>query len=141
MLRGHGSLPVAFLAALVSTTAMVCALAADDTIGAVRDRADAAREYTIAQKQAFERKAQEELAALQQQIQALQRRVNEASGSTRASLERSLAELETKKRAAKAQLEDLRAASEATWGDIKAGVRSALDELAKSYHKAVSRLP
>ncbi|HEX6725728.1 MAG TPA: hypothetical protein VF078_00150 [Nitrospira sp.] len=62
---------------------------------------DATKEYTAQQKEAFQRKAQEELAAIQRQIIGLRERMTKASESTRAELQKSLNELEKKKEGVK----------------------------------------
>jgi hypothetical protein len=39
------------------------------------------------------------------------------------------------------KLDELRAGTDARWNDVKAGMKSALDELKNSYQKALSHLP
>lgn len=106
-----------------------------------REAVEATKEYTAQQKEAFQRKAHEELAALQKQIIALKGKVSEASTAARAELQKSIAELEKKKDAAKNKLDELRSATDTKWTEVKSGVNSALDELKESYQKALSRLP
>lgn len=105
-----------------------------------REAIDATKSYTAQQKEAFQRKAQEELTALQKQISVLQSRVGEASAATRADLQASIADLEKKKEGAKKKMEELRSATDAKWGDVKTGVSRALDDVQAAYHKAVSYL-
>ncbi|MBI3357830.1 MAG: hypothetical protein HY038_13870, partial [Nitrospirae bacterium] len=102
---------------------------------------EATKQYTAQQKEDFQRKAHEELVAIQKQISALRGKATEASASTRAGLQKSLNELEKKRDAAKDKLDELRAATDAKWSEVKVGVNSALDELKNSYQKALSRLP
>lgn len=102
---------------------------------------EATVEYTAQQKEAFQRKAHEELAAIQKQIIALKGKAGDASASTRAELQKSINELEKKKDAAKNKLDELRSATDAKWTDMKAGMSSALEELKGSYRKAMSILP
>ncbi len=106
-----------------------------------RETLDATKEYTVQQKEAFQRKAQEELAAIQKQISALQEKARDASAATRADLQQSLDEVERKKEAARAQLNRLRASTDAKWNAMKAGMDAALDEFKNAYQKAASRLP
>jgi chromosome segregation ATPase len=122
-------------------------LAADQPTGTekitkeTREAVEATKEYTVQQKEAFQRKAHEELVAIQKQIQALRKKAAEASSATRAEVQKSIAELEKKKDAAKNKLDELRDATDAKWTEVKSGVNSALEELKQSYQKALSRLP
>ncbi len=106
-----------------------------------RDTIEATKEYTAQQKDAFQRKAHGELVAIQKQIIALRGKVGEASAATRAELQKSIADLEKKKDAAKNKLDELRSATNAKWAEVKSGVNDALDELKQSYQKALSHLP
>ena len=106
-----------------------------------RETIEATKQYTAQQKDAFQRKAHEELAAIQKQITALRGKVNDASAATRDEFNKSIIELEKKKDAAKNKLDELRAATDAKWNDLRAGANSALDELKHSYQKALSHLP
>jgi DNA repair exonuclease SbcCD ATPase subunit len=137
----------AFVSLAVLAAAPNSSLAGDQPVGAdkvakeAQEALEAAKEYTAQQKEAFQRKAHEELVAIQKQIIALQGKVGEASAATRAELQKSLAELERKKDAAKDRLDELRAATDAKWTELKSGVNAAIDELKESYRKALSRLP
>lgn len=102
---------------------------------------EATKEYTDQQKSAFQRKAQEELAVLQQQITALRGKVEDASVSTRAELQKSLTELEKKKDGVRKQLDELKQTTDKKWQDVQDGMNSALQELKQSYQKLLSRIP
>jgi chromosome segregation ATPase len=136
----------ALFAALVPGLAALEA-AADQPAGAekirkeTREAVEATKEYTAQQKEAFQRKAHEELAALQKQIIALKGKMSEASTAARAELQKSIAELEKKKDAAKNKLDELRSATDAKWMDVKSAVNASIDELKQSYQKALSHLP
>lgn len=102
---------------------------------------EATKQYTIEQKEAFQRKAQEELAVVQKQINLLRGKGQEVSAAARAELQKSIDELEKKKDAAKHELEQLRAVTDSKWAAMKTNVNSALEDLKSSYQKALSRLP
>lgn len=106
-----------------------------------RETIEATKEYTAQQKEAFQRKVNEELAVIQKQIVALRGKASDASEATRADLKKSITELEKKKDAAKNKLDELKSSTDEKWTDMKAGVNSALDELKHSYQKALSHLP
>ena len=122
-------------------------LAAEPAVGTekitkeARETIEATKQYTAQQKEAFQRKAHEELVAIQKRIIALRGKATEASASTRAGLQKSLNDLEKKRDAAKDKLDELRAATDVKWGEVKAGMNNALDELKNSYQKALSHLP
>jgi peptidoglycan hydrolase CwlO-like protein len=113
----------------------------DKIVKEARETVDATREYTAQQKEAFQQKVHEELAAVQKQISALQGKARDVSSATRADLQESIAELEKKRDAAREQLNTLRAATDDKWNSLKTGMDAALDEIKSSYRKAVSRLP
>jgi chromosome segregation ATPase len=102
---------------------------------------EATTQYTAQQKEAFQRKAQEELDAVQKQIAALQAKTTQASESVRMELKQSIQELEAKKAATRKQLEELQAATGSKWNDMKNHVHSAIEDLKQSYQKMRSNLP
>ena len=106
-----------------------------------RETIEATKEYTVQQKEAIERKAQDELAALQRQITELRGKVTKASETTRAELQKSLNELEKKKDGVKAKLEELKGATDAKWHEVQEGMTGAMNELKQSYQKLLSHLP
>lgn len=120
---------------------------AESTVGTekivkeARETIEATKEYTVQQKEAIERKAHEELAALQRQIAELRGKVTKASETTRAELQKSLNELEKKKDGVKAKLEELRGVTDVKWHDAQEGMTTALNELKQSYQKLLSHLP
>ena len=114
---------------------------ADKIVKEARETIEATKEYTDQQKAAFQRKAQDELAALQQQIVALRGKVVDASTSTRAELQKSLNELEKKKDGVREQLDALKQTTDKKWQDVQDGMNSALHELKQSYQKLLSRIP
>lgn len=106
-----------------------------------KETLEATKQYTIEQKEAFQRKAQEELAVVQKQINLLRGKGQEVSAAARAELQKSIDELEKKKDAARHELEQLRAVTDSKWAAMKTNVNSALEDLKSSYQKALSRLP
>jgi hypothetical protein len=106
-----------------------------------KETLEATKQYTVEQKEAFLRKAQEELAVVQKQISLLREKGHEVSAASRAELQKSIGELERKRDAAKRDLEHLREVTDSKWTAMKAEVNSALEDLKRSYQKAVSRLP
>lgn len=106
-----------------------------------KETLEATKQYTIEQKEAFQRKAQDELAVVQKQINLLRGKGQKVSAAARAELQKSIDELEKKRDAAKHELEQLRAVTDSKWAAMKTNVNSALENLKSSYQKALSRLP
>lgn len=105
-----------------------------------RETIEATAQYTVQQKEAFQRKAQEELEAIQKQMAALQGKADKASASARMELQKSIHELEVKKEAVRKQLDGLRSATDAKWSEMKAGVHTAIEEMNQSYQRLRSKL-
>ncbi len=104
-----------------------------------RETVEATVQYTAQEKEAFQRKAQEQLAEIQKRMAALQAKADKASASARTELQQSIHELEVKKEAARKQLEGLASATDAKWNEMKAGAHAALEELNQSYQQLRSQ--
>jgi hypothetical protein len=104
-----------------------------------RETIEATAQYTAQQKEAFLRKAQEELESIQQQVVALQGKTDKASASARTELQKSIHELEAKKAAAGTQLDELKSATDSKWSEMKAGVHTAMEEMNQSYQRLRSK--
>jgi uncharacterized protein YukE len=124
-----------------SSSAAESTASAEKVAKEARETLEATKEYTAQQKEAFERKAHEELVAVQRQINGLRAKVAEASESTRAELQKSLNELEKKKDRVKQKLDELKGTTDAKWHDVQEGMNTALNELKRSYQKLLSRMP
>jgi hypothetical protein len=105
-----------------------------------RETIEATAQYTAQQKEAFQRKAQEELDAIQKQMAALQGKADKASASARTELQKSIHDLEVKKEAVKKQLDGLKSATDAKWDELRAGVHSAIEEMNQSFQRLRSKL-
>lgn len=105
-----------------------------------REAIETTAQYTAQQKEAFLRKAQEELESIQQQMVALQGKADKASASARTELQKSIYELEGKKAAARTQLDELKSATDAKWNEMRAGVHSAIEEMNQSFQRLRSKL-
>lgn len=129
-----GILPVPSVAAEPTASAEKVVKEAQETI-------EATREYTAQQKEAFQRKAQEELVAIQEQILGLREKIAKASEFTRADLQKSLNELEKKKDGVREKLDELKSTGDAKWHELREGMHTALNELKQSYRKVLSHIP
>ena len=114
---------------------------AEKVVKETQEAIEATKEYTAQQKEIFQRKAQEELAAIQRQIIGLREKIAKASESTRADFKKSLNELEKKKDVVKERLDELKGATGAKWHEVREGMSNALNELKYSYQKLLSHMP
>ena len=105
-----------------------------------REAIEVTAQYTTQHKEAFQRKAQEELDVIHAQMTALEGRIDKASASARTELQKSIHELEAKKEAARTQLDGLKSSTDATWNEMKAGVHAAIEEANLSYQRLRSKL-
>lgn len=129
-----------FLGGVLGLEAISCA-GTEQITKEAWETVDATKEYTVQQKELFQRKVHEELMAIQKQITALQGKAQHASAAAREDLQTSINELETKREAAREKLDALRIATDEKWNAVKSGVDAALTEMKSSYRKALSHLP
>ena len=129
-----GMVPILSVAAEPTASAEKVAKEAQETI-------EATKQYTAQQKEAFQRKAQDELVVLQRQILGLREKIAKSSESTRADLQKSLNELEKKKEGVREKLDELKSTGDAKWHELREGLHTALNELTQSYRKVRSHLP
>ena len=143
----RGWLAVGALLAAFASVVPLSGMAAETTAGAEKvakealEAIEATKEYTAQQKEAFQRKAQDELAAVQRQIIGLREKIVKASESTRADLQKSLHELDKKKDGVRERLDALKVATDEKWHGVKDEMNKALNELQPSYRKLLSHMP
>ena len=101
----------------------------------------ATKDYTIQQKDAFQRKIQTELEEIQVRITQLRGQVEHASGEARADLQKAIGELEKKKDLANKKVEAIHSATASSWEQIKSKTAAAMDDLRDSLKRAMSHLP
>ena len=137
-----GAVATAFAGLIFSSdTAAESTASAEKVVKETQEAIEATKEYSAQQKEAFQRKAQEELTAIQRQILGLREKLAKASESTRADLQKSLNELEKKKDGVKERLDELKGATGAKWHEVREGMNNALNELKHSYQKLLSHMP
>ncbi|MCA1959001.1 MAG: hypothetical protein LDL14_10800 [Nitrospira sp.] len=106
-----------------------------------RETVKAVKEYTIQQKETFQRVAHEELTAVQTQITLLQGKVRDMSASARADLQESINELEKKRDMIQDQLNKMQTEADEKWHIIRSSVETTIEELKDACRKVMSRVP
>ena len=101
----------------------------------------ATKDYTIQQKDAFQRKIQAELDEVQVRIAQLRGQVEHASGEARADIQKSIGELEKKKDLVNKKAEAIHSATVSSWEQVKSKTAAAMDDLRDSLNQALSHLP
>jgi ribosome-interacting GTPase 1 len=113
----------------------------DTVIRETQEAATATKDYTIQQKDAFQRKVQTELDEMKVRIRQLRGQVKHASTEARADLQKAIKELEKKKDLASKKVEAIHSATASSWEQVKSKTEAAMDDLRDSLKRARSYLP
>jgi ribosome-interacting GTPase 1 len=113
----------------------------DTVIRETQEAVTATKDYTIQQKDAFQRKVQTELDEMQVRIKQLRGQVKHASAEARADIQKAIGELEKKKDLANKKVEAIHSATASSWEQVKSKTEAAMDDLRDSLTRARSYLP
>ena len=113
----------------------------DTVIREAQEAVTATKDYTIQQKDAFQRKVQAELDEIQGRITQLRGQVEHASGEARADIQKAIGELEKKKDLAHKKAEAIHSATASSWEQVKSKTAAAMDDLRDSLKQTLSHLP
>lgn len=113
----------------------------DTVIRETQEAVTATKDYTIQQKDAFQRKVQAELDEMQARIAQLRGQVGHASAEAKADIQKSIGELEKKKDLAEKKAQEIHSATASSWEQVKAKTSAAMDDLRESLNRAKSHLP
>jgi signal transduction protein with GAF and PtsI domain len=101
----------------------------------------ATKDYTIQQKDVFQRKIQTELDEMQVRITQLRGQVKHASAEARTDIQKAIVELEKKKDLANKKAQEIHSATASSWEQVKSKTAAAMDDLRDSFNRAKSHLP
>ena len=113
----------------------------DTVIRETQEAVTATKDYTIQQKDAFQRKVQTELDEMQSRIAHLRGQVTHASVEAQADIQKAMRELEKKKDLASKKAQDIHSATASSWEQVKAKTTAAMDDLRSSLNRTLSHLP
>ena len=113
----------------------------DTVIRETQEAVTATKDYTIQQKDAFQRKVQTELDEMKVRIRQLRGQVKHASAEARGDLQKAIGELEKKKDLANKKAQDIHSATASSWEQVKSKTTAAMDDLRDSLTQALSHLP
>ena len=122
-------------------TSWPCGEESAGAYGQTRLPASAAKDYTIQQKEVFQRKVQAELDEMQLRIAHLRGQVTHASVEAKADIQKAIVELEKKKELAQKKVEDIHSATASSWEQVKSKTAAAMDDLRDSFTRVRSHLP
>jgi DNA-binding transcriptional regulator GbsR (MarR family) len=113
----------------------------DRIVRETQEAVRATKDYTIQQKDAFQRKIQTELDEMQLHITQLRVQVKHESGKTRADIQKAIEELEKKTDSANKKMQDIHSATASSWEQAKLRTAAAMDDLRDSLNRTLSQLP
>ena len=106
-----------------------------------KEAVESTKQYTLQQKESFQKTVQAELAEMQAKIADLQTKTSAASVEARQEMQKALKDLELKKEEARKQLDVVSRSTSSAWSALKDNVNAAVADLKKSYKETVSKLP
>lgn len=95
-------------------------------------------EYSLQAKEEFQRSLEDRLTELDVEIAKLREKRRDLKSQAAANFEQKMAELESKRAAARAKLSEVGQSSAEAWKDVREGAESAAEELDKAFRKAAS---
>ena len=116
-------------------------MTSDTVIRETQEALTATKDYTIQQKDAFQRKVQSELDEIQVRITQLRGQVKHSSAEARADFQKAISELEKKKDLAEKKAQDIRSATASSWEQAKSKTAAAMDDLRDSLKRTMSQFP
>ena len=140
MLSGIVGITWLLMPVVVSAGAPDKPVTGNTVIREAREAVTATKDYTIQQKDAFQRKVQTELDEVQVRITQLRRQVEHASGSARADIQKSIRELEKKKELASKKAQEIHSATASSWEQVQSKTVAAMDDLRESLNQTLSHL-
>jgi hypothetical protein len=113
----------------------------DRMVRDTKEAVQATKQYTIQQKEAFQKVIRAELNEMQVKIADLQKKTSAASMEARAEMQKAIQDLEKKKDEARKKLDEVNESTTSAWSTLKDGMAIAVEDLKKTYKEAVSKLP
>lgn len=105
-----------------------------------KEMAVAVNDYTIDQKEELQEQVQQQLSSLDDKVNRLQAKAENASEEAKTELNALSADVNQKLQTAKRRAEQLQNASVDTWNDAKSNLASAINDVESAYDQAVSHL-
>jgi TolA-binding protein len=107
------------------------AVSAEDIRHETKEALETAREYTLQQKEAYQKKMETKLEELDTRIDKMKAEARESTEETKASIEKKVKELEAKRDAATKKLDEIKKSSVEKWENLKSDMDSLMNDLEK----------
>ena len=130
-----------FLLPVVVARASDKPVTGDTVVRETQEAVTATKDYTIQQKDAFQRTVQTEMDEMQVRITQLRGQVTRTSAKVRTDIQKAIEELEKKKDLAINNAQDMHSATASFWEQAKSKTAAAMDNLRDSLTQALSHLP
>lgn len=138
MLCGIMGLGLLAMPVVVAAGAAEKPVTGETVIREAKEAVTATKNYTVQQKDAFQRKVQMELEEMQVRITQLHGQVEHASASARADVQKSIVELEKKKELASKKAQEIHSATASSWEQVESKAVAAMDDLRESLNQTLS---
>jgi signal transduction protein with GAF and PtsI domain len=140
-LRGIVGIGLITISVVVTAEASDKPVTGDTVIRKTQAAATATKDYTIQQKDAFQRKVQTELDEMQVRITQLRGQVKHASAEARTDIQKAIVELEKKKDLANKKAQEIHSATASSWEQVKSKTSAAMDDLRDAVNRTLSHFP
>jgi TolA-binding protein len=100
-----------------------------------------AKEYTLQEKQEYQKRIEAQLADLAKRIDELREKAKTAKQDVVTQLQAQMEALKKQQQVAEQKLNELRSSSAKAWDQVKTGVDKAMEDLKKAYESARSYFP
>jgi hypothetical protein len=106
---------------------------ADEVKQHAQETLDAAKKYTLEQKEAYQKKMEAEIADLSRRIGDLKDKAQTLQGEALVAVEAKLGELKEKQKVAEEKVRELRSTSVQAWEQVRSGAEKAFQDFKKAY--------
>lgn len=144
-MRSKSKLGVLFLAAVMALASCgsdkeKAEVTTSDVKQEAKETIETTQAFVAQQKEAYEKKIEAELDEFGSRIEELKARAQDAGTETEKEVNNAIEELRSKKKTIRNNLEQLKDQSAEAWKEMKEGVDAALEDLERSYERALARL-
>jgi gas vesicle protein len=114
--------------------------AASDIQQASKNLINSIQDYSMEQKEALQKRVQDQINNLSDKINDLQAKSENATHEAKAALQEATADLNQKLETVRGQIPQLENATADTWENVKGGLSAAMRDVEDAYNEAASRL-
>jgi peptidoglycan hydrolase CwlO-like protein len=124
-----------------STAAEPGKVTAEDVKQQTQEAWNAAKDYTLQEKEEYQKRIESQLADLSKKIDELKEKAKIAKDDVAVKLQAQIEALKKQQQVADEKLNELRSSTSKAWDQVKTGADKALEDLKKAYEAARSYFP